>query len=224
MLNTFSQGKYSFPLIAELTEMVLKLLSENDLFVASMVCRLWRFTANKLRASRRYCVTCLVEEIPDRNQFDLIQQASRFIDELYFEPSAVIVFASFYPMHNFFFPKRVLHEMYKILPKRCVMAGCTGNLIVGSTFKNTSGESLKTYEVEKRKCFSMLFVPRGADTNVCCFYIPLKNKYKKIQGVRAFLPNKKDVKLVVVFAHPLSLGKLTHLTVAIREKYGDRVS
>ena len=220
------------PQIAELIEILLRFLPEKHLRVAAQVCRLWRYIAQRLRASRRYSVACFVENQhasfqtsqPSDSEF-IIQPALRFIDELYIEPSAAILFANFHPMQNLCSPKKMLQKLYKNnLPNRCVLAGCSGRLVIGSTFSNTDNDCLQTWEVERRKCQSLLFVPRAADVCVRSFYIPLKNKYKKIQGVRAFLPDVCDVKLVVVFAHPLSLGKLAHLTVAVRDKYGDGVS
>ena len=97
----------------------------------------------------------------------------------------------------------------------CPFIGCTGLGVVGS----------ETHPPANSEGLSLMMFPRCDGLEVRDFYIPLRNKYKKISGVKSFLPDMSlPVKLVIVLAHPLSLGKLTNLTVALRSKYGEEVS
>jgi len=102
----------------------------------------------------------------------------------------------------------------------CPLIGCTGLGVIGSDQTNSG----QPQEMENSSGLSLMMFPRCGGLEIRDFYIPLRNKYKNISGIKSFLPSMTlPVKLVIVLAHPLSLGKLTNLTLALRSNYGDDV-
>lgn len=156
---------------------------------------------------------------PDNFGFDdFSRDAVDFISQQHIEPRALLLFLGASPSSSTVRIKSFLRSIQKCLPLGCPFIGCTGHGVVGSGMSSSRNQS------ENSQGLSLMMFPRCERLEIHDFYVPLRNKYKKISGVKSFLPDMTlPVKLVIVLAHPLSLGKLTHLTVALRSKYGDSV-
>lgn len=68
---------------------------------------------------------------------------------------------------------------------------------------------------------SILLFPKLKSYHIEKFHIPMKKKYEMIKGYQQFLPEMGPAKssLVIVFFHPLSLGRQTEFVRAVRKKY-----
>lgn len=202
--------------IAEVVEIILRFLPGRCVATAAQVCRLWHDTVERIRRSRRDCVVYLS---PVNFGFDdFSRDAVDFISQQHIEPRALLLFLGASPSSSTVRIKSFLRSIQKCLPLSCPFIGCTGHGVVGSGMSSSRNQS------ENSQGLSLMMFPRCEQLEIHDFYVPLRNKYKKISGVKSFLPDMTlPVKLVIVLAHPLSLGKLTHLTVALRSKYGDSV-
>ena len=167
----------------------------------------------RIRRSRRDCVVYLS---PSESNFaEFSEDVLDFLKRQLIEPRALLLFSGAFPSSSTTFIQRFLLSIQNCLPVNCPFIGCTGLGVVGS----------ETHPPANSEGLSLMMFPRCDGLEVRDFYIPLRNKYKKISGVKSFLPDMSlPVKLVIVLAHPLSLGKLTNLTVALRSKYGEEVS
>ncbi|XP_068710264.1 F-box only protein 22-like [Montipora foliosa] len=202
--------------IAEIVEIILRFLPGRYIATAAQVSRLWRDTVERIRRSRRECVVYLT---PNHLNFtELSSDVLDFLTRQCIEPRALLLFSGAFPSSSPSRIKSFLQSIQNCLPSNCPFIGCTGLGVIGS------GRSLSSHPSENSQGLSLMMFPRCERLEVRDFYVPLRNKYKKISGVKSFLPDMTlPVKLVIVLAHPLSLGKLTHLTLALRSKYGDDV-
>ena len=203
--------------IAEIVEIVLRFLPGRYVAIAAQVCRLWRDTVERIRRSRRECVVYLSpRNLLNSSEFS--KDVLDFIKRQRVEPKAVLLFLGDLPSSSTSFTKSFLQSIQNCLPVNCPFIGCTGLRVIGSGITSSSQPA------ENSEGLSLMMFPRCDEIEVHGFYVPLRNKYKKISGVKSFFPDMTlPVKLVIVLAHPLSLGKLTHLTLALRSKYGDDV-
>ena len=212
-------AKESIGEIAEIVEIILRFLPGRCIAIAAQVCRLWNDSVERIRRSRRKCAVYLSPIDSDFSEFS--QDALDFIRQQNIEPSALLFFSGALPSSTTSFIKNFLQSMRNCLPVKCPLVGCTGVGVIGSDEKTNSGQPR---EMEKSAGLSLMMFPRFNGLEIRDFYVPLRNKYKKISGIKSFLPDMDlPVKLVIVLAHPLSLGRLTHLTLALRSKYGDDV-
>lgn len=212
-LNFKMADKEAFWEIPEIVEVILRFLPGRFIAVAARVCRLWRDTVERIRRSRRDCVVYLS---PSESNFaEFSEDVLDFMKRQLIEPRALLLFSGAFPSSSTAFIQRFLLSIQNCLPVNCPFIGCTGLGVIGS----------ETHPPANSEGLSLMMFPRCDGLEVRDFYIPLRNKYKKISGVKSFLPDMSlPVKLVIVLAHPLSLGKLTNLTVALRSKYGEEVS
>lgn len=202
--------------ISEIVEIILRFLPGRYVAIAAQVCRLWRDTVERIRRSRRECVVYLSPSNFDFSEFS--RDVLDFMQRQHIEPRALLLFSGTLPSSSTSFIKSFLQSVQNCLPMNCPFIGCTGLGVIGS------GRPISSHPFENSQGLSLMMFPRCDGLEIRDFYIPLRNKYKKISGVKSFLPDMSlPVKLVIVLAHPLSLGKLTHLTLALRSKYGDDV-
>lgn len=202
--------------IAEIVEIVLRFLPGRYMAIAAQVCCLWRDMVERIRRSRRECVVYLSPSNLNFSEFS--KDVLDFMQRQRVEPKAVLLFSGALPSSSTSFIKSFLKSIQNCLPVNCPFIGCTGLGVIGSGRTNFS------QPFENSEGLSLMMFPRCDGIEIHDFYVPLRNKYKKISGVKSFLPDMTlPVKLVIVLAHPLSLGKLTHLTLALRSKYGDDV-
>lgn len=204
--------------IAEIVEIILRFLPGRCVAVAAQVCHLWRETVERIRRSRRKCAVYLS---PIGSGFsELSRDALDFIRQQHIEPKALLLFSGQLPSSSASFINNFLQSVRSCLPVSCPLIGCTGLGVIGSDEREWG----RPREIENTAGLSLLMFPRCDGLEIRDFHIPLRNKYKRISGVKSFLPDTNlPVKLVIVLAHPLSLGKLTRLTLALRSKYGDDV-
>lgn len=206
--------------IAEIVETILRFLPGRCIAIAAQVCHLWCDTVERIRRSRRKCAFFLSPSGLNFSQFS--RDALDFIRQQNIEPRALLLFSGSLPSSSTSFIKNFLQSVRNCLPVNCPLIGCTGLGVIGSA-PTTWGWGTPR-EMENSAGLSLMMFPRCGGLEIRDFYIPLRNKYKKISGIKSFLPDMDlPVKLVIVLAHPLSLGKLTHLTLALRSKYGDDV-
>ena len=204
--------------IAEVVEIVLRFLSGRCVSVAAQVCHLWRETVERIRRSRRKCAVYLSPIGSSFSEFSM--EALDFIRQHHVEPRALVLFSGQLPSSSASFINNFLQSVRSCLPVNCPLIGCTGLGVIGSDQRQWG----QPREIEKTAGLSLLMFPRCDGLEIRDFHIPLRNKYKRISGVKSFLPDTDlPVQLVIVFAHPLSLGKLTRLTRALRSKYGEDV-
>lgn len=217
--------------LAEIVEIIVQHLPWRYLGTASQVCRLWNDTVRKIRRSRRHCVAYLSPRCSKFSEFS--KSMVDFIERQRIEPKGALLFTSSLPSSSVAFLKTFATKVRRRLPKNCPLVGCTGLGVVGTDSEpaklleesSISTSALRSREEEMRESLSLLLLPSREKFEVEDFHIPLRNKYKRIRGVKSFLPNTTlPVRMVVVLAHPLSLGKLTDFTVSVRQKYGDEVS
>lgn len=202
--------------IAEIVEIILRLLPGRYVGTAAQVCRLWCDTVERIRRSRRECVVYLSPSNLNFSEFS--RDVLDFLQRQLVEPRALLLFSGALPSSSTSFIKNFLQSVQNCLPGNCPFIGCTGLGVIGS------GRPYLRHPFENSEGLSLMMFPRCDGLEIHDFYVPLRNKYKKISGVRSFLPDMAlPVKLVIVLAHPLSLGKLTYLTLALRSKYGDDV-
>lgn len=204
--------------IAEIVEIILRFLPGRCIAIAAQVCHLWRDTVERIRRSRRKCAVYLSPR--DSNFSECSRDVLDFIRQQNIEPRALLLFSGSLPSSSTSFIKTFLQSVRNCLPVNCPLIGCTGLGVIGSDQTNSG----QPQELENSPGLSLMMFPRCDGLEIRDFYIPLRNKYKNISGIKSFLPSMAlPVKLVIVLAHPLSLGKLTNLTLALRSKYGDDV-
>lgn len=204
--------------IAEVVEIVLRFLPGRCVSVAAQVCHLWCETVERIRRSRRKCAVYLSPVGSSFSEFS--KEALDFIRQQQVEPRALILFSGQLPSSSASFINNFLQSVRSCLPVNCPLIGCTGLGVIGSDERRRG----QPREIENTAGLSLLMFPRCDGLEIRDFHIPLRNKYKRISGVKSFLPDMNlPVQLVIVLAHPLSLGKLTRLTMALRSKYGDDV-
>ena len=202
--------------IVEIVEIILRFLPGRYVAIAAQVCRRWRDTVERIRRSRRECVVYLSPSNLNFSEFS--RDVLDFMKRQCVEPRALLLFSGALPSSSTSFIKNFLQSVQNCLPVNCPLIGCTGLGVIGS------GRPPSLQPSENSEGLSLMMFPRCEGLEIHDFYVPLRNKYKKIRGVKSFLPDMSlPVKLVIVLAHPLSLGKLTHLTLALRSKYGDDV-
>lgn len=205
--------------IGEIVEIILRFLPGRYISIASQVCHLWRETVERIRRSRRKCAVYLSPSGSNFSEFS--KDALDFIRQQRIEPRALLLFTGLLPSSSTSFIKKFLQSVRNCLPVNCPLIGCTGVGVIGSDASNLG----QPREMENSLGLSLMMFPRCDGLEIRDFYVPLRNKYKQISGIESFLPDMNlPVKLVVVLAHPLSLGRLTNLTLALRSKYGDDVS
>ena len=197
-------------------KMILEFLPGRCVATAAQVCWQWHGIVEKIRRSRRGCVVYLS---PDNFGFDdFSRDAVDFISQHHIEPRALLLFLGASPSSSTVRIKSFLRSIQKCLPLGCPFIGCTGHGVVGSGMSSSRNQS------ENSQGVSLMMFPRCEQLEIHDFYMPLPNNYKEMSDVNSFLPDMTlPVKLVIVLAHPLSRGKLTQLTLALRSKYGDSV-
>lgn len=204
--------------IAEIVEIILRFLPGRCIAIAAQVCHLWRDTVERIRRLRRKCAVYLSPSGSNFSEFS--RDALDFIRQQNIEPTALLLFSGALPSSSTSFIKNFLQSVRNCLPVKCPLIGCTGLGVIASDERNWS----QPREIENSAGLSLMMFPRCDGLEIRDFYVPLRNKYKKISGIKSFLPDMDlPVKLVIVLAHPLSLGKLTQLTLALRSKYGEDV-
>ena len=68
---------------------------------------------------------------------------------------------------------------------------------------------------------SVLLFPRLKSYHISTFHIPMKKKYEMIKGYASFLPTiQSRTPLVILFMHPVTLGRMTHFVKTVRRVYG----
>lgn len=202
--------------IPEVVKNILCFLPGRYVATAAHVCRLWRDAVKEIRKSRRGCVVYLS---PDNFGFDDISRdAVDFISQQHIEARALLLFLGASPSSSTGRIESFLQPIRKFLPQGCLFIGCTGHGVVGSGMSSSRNQS------ENSQGVSLMMFPRCEQLEIHDFYMPLPNKYEDMSVVKSFLPDMTlPVKLVIVLARPLSRGKLTRLTLALRSKYGDSV-
>ncbi|XP_067036419.1 F-box only protein 22-like [Acropora muricata] len=202
--------------ILEVVENILCFLPGRYVATAAHVCRLWRDAVKEIRKSRRGCVVYLS---PDNFGFDDISRDTvDFISQQHIEARALLLFLGASPSSSTGRIESFLQPIRKFLPQGCLFIGCTGHGVVGSGMSSSRNQS------ENSQGVSLMMFPRCEQLEIHDFYMPLPNKYEDMSVVKSFLPDMTlPVKLVIVLARPLSSGKLTRLTLALRSKYGDSV-
>jgi len=204
--------------IAEIVETILRFLPGRFIAIAAQVCHLWRNTVERIRRSRRRCAVYLSPR--SSNFSECSRDALDFIRQQNIEPRALLLFSGSLPSSSTSFIKNFLQSVRNCLPVNCPLIGCTGLGVIGSDQTNCG----QPREMENSSGLSLMMFPHCDGLEIRDFYIPLRNKYKNISGIKSFLPKMGlPVKMVIVLAHPLSLGKLTNLTLVLRSKYGDDV-
>lgn len=204
--------------IAEIVEIILRFLPGRCIAIAAQVCHLWRDTVERIRRTRRKCAVYLSPR--DANFSECSRDVLDFIRQQNIEPRALLLFSGSLPSSSTSFIKNFLRSVRNCVPVNCPLIGCTGLGVIGSDQTNSG----QPQEMENSSGLSLMMFPRCDGLEIRDFYIPLRNKYKNISGIKSFLPSMAlPVKLVIVLAHPLSLGKLTNLTLALRSNYGDDV-
>ncbi|XP_031567012.1 F-box only protein 22-like [Actinia tenebrosa] len=213
--------------MADIVENILSFAPGRSLESAASVCMLWREIIQRIRKTRRDCVTLTVGKLNSHKPcFDF----SYSLTNVATEPQAALLFthissasAPIPPYMKDF--SKYLRINQASLPRRCVLVGC-GTLGIYHLGKNSpiffSGNNLLSKE-DANNQHAMVLFPRALGVQVCSFHVPLRNKYKSISGIDSFLPVMEEpVKLVLVLAHPLSLGKLTNFAVNVKKKYGGK--
>ena len=68
---------------------------------------------------------------------------------------------------------------------------------------------------------SVLLFPQLKSYHISTFHIPMKKKYEMIKGYASFLPTiQSRTSLVILFIHPVTLGRMTHFVKTVRRVYG----
>ena len=201
----------------DIVEVIIRFLPGRYLGKAAQVCHLWCRIVERIRLTR---IKFAVYLSPDNAKFsEFFPEAMNFVKHQRVEPTALLLFIGHRLSSGQPMIKAFLQSMRKYLPATCPLIGCTGFGVVG-----TNDAIGSPREVESSEALSLMMFPRCEGLEIRDFYVPLRHKYKTIGGIKSFLPEMQlPVKVVIVLAHPISLGKLTNLTLGLRSQYGEEV-
>lgn len=214
--------------MADIVEYILRFASGKSLESAVSVCTLWRDIIKRIRKTRRDCVI-----LPQTVTFDKFGSHkpsfdfSHSLSSVATEPQAALLFtylsSASAPIPPYIKDNsKYLKINQASLPRRCVLVGCgTSGVYYSAKTQSSSFSKNNLLPIEGTNTLNaMVLFPRAPGVHVGSFHLPLRNKYKSISGLDSFLPVMEEpVKLVIVLAHPLSLGKLTNFAVKVKKKY-----
>ena len=111
------------------------------------------------------------------------------------------------------------------IPHEVNVIGCTVKSAFGPrnavALKSTIQNSLE--RVNQLYSAGVLLIPKSDQYLIRNFHIPMKKKYEMIKGFKHFLPcASEETPLVLMFIHPVTLGRLSHLIDAIRRVYSKK--
>ncbi|EDO47626.1 predicted protein [Nematostella vectensis] len=191
-----------------------------------------------LRQLRRKRKKCYITVLPLTLLKKSLDQIVDFLQNVVLTEAQALLLMSCGQTSCFESLKKVLTGIKQSVPPKCAITGGTFNFVLGTKhlpcdpgigsnfrdelFGNNPMQPQTTSRISSN--LGMILIPRTPDVQVSDFYVPLRNKYKGLEGLGSFLPDMDlPVRLVLVFIHPLSLGKLTKFAVTCKSKYGNEV-
>jgi len=104
------------------------------------------------------------------------------------------------------------------------MVGCVAKFVFGPLLNNWE-DLVNTCDIASDipNTISLLLFPKLDSYSINTFHIPMKKKYEMIKGYASFFPAVPlRVSLVLLFIHPVTLGRMTHVVKAVRKTYGPK--
>ena len=228
-------------------ENIFSYLSGNTLRNCKTVCKLWLVSADNVFRHREYAVSLnvlskeLEPDTAESGQSIQKQRASRLkqsfitlkekINKVQIDLYSIILFCSctaelpaglqtYQLMGNKLLPHPVANSGS--------IVGCDGLFFIDENsdeLEFVAGFPIQSSTVYSTLSLQCLLLPKISTYQVEKFYIPLRKKYESIAGISSFLPviPEDSGKLIILFAHPLSLGRLTSFVKAARSKYSTDV-
>lgn len=206
---------------------ILDWLPGNFLVSCRCVCKCWK-EATDIILSKTIRSSCdAAAFVGGFESLNLVTAGiSRFLEcnPLYLDTIVFLTQTSKYAQGDKKLCHRLQETFNNVFRKDCAprMVGSVVNFPFGSKL-NSLKDLVDTLELSPAipNTTSVLLFPKLKSYHIDTFHIPMKRKYEMIKGYGNFLPTSHSrTSLVLVFIHPVTLGRMSQFVKAVRKRYG----